>query len=288
VPKDFLRAGVLTLAVLAVLALSATAFEWPADAGKFRYGFGSFRNGFLRGVEFGAAESLVRAVDRGELTFVATGTSLPGGYPIHGGSLLVVSHASDMMSIYAGLKRGSSSSFLKNLEPGDILGRSTAIVNGRGVSFYAYDSKSRRFINPLVLMPGIPDDKPPVIRSAMLSLKGQDTVIDATKPIRQGLYHLLLDAFDTTPAGAAGAPFEVRVLLDGSERARVVYDASWSAGGTSLLFGATGLVEDEFQTPDGRLRFGPFNMSSGRVVLTIIASDFAGNTREQTYSISVQ
>jgi hypothetical protein len=102
------------------------------------------------------------------------------------------------------------------------------------------------------------------------------------------LYYLLLDAFDTTPSGAAGAPFEVRVLLDGSEKARVVHDASWATGGRSLLFGAAGLVEDSFQAADGRMRFGPFNLSSGRVMLTIIVSDYAGNKREQTYSVSVQ
>ncbi len=278
----------LVIVVVTLLVLTATAFEWPADSGKFRYGFGSFRGGFLRGTEFGAAEGMVRAAADGELTFVATGTSLPGGYPIAGRSLVVVSHAADMMSIYAGLQRGSASSYLKNVQAGDILGRAVAVGTGRGVSFYTYDARARRFINPLILLPRIVDDKPPAIRSAMLSLEGQELVIDPFKPVRQGSYHLLLDAFDTTPAGSIGAPFEVRVLLDGSERARVVYDGAWATGGQSLLFGAAGLVEDSFQTADGRMRFGPFNLSSGRVILTIIVSDYAGNKREQTYSVSVQ
>ncbi|OHD22861.1 MAG: hypothetical protein A2Y38_09725 [Spirochaetes bacterium GWB1_59_5] len=286
--KTILRAGTLAFAAIAVLALSASAFEWPVDAGKIRYGFGSFRSGFLRGTEFGATEGFVRAADDGELTFVATGSSLPGGYPIPGGALMVVSHASDMMTIYEGLQRGSSSSYLKNVRAGDILGRTITATNGRGVSFYAFDARKRRFINPLILMPRISDDKPPAIRSAALSLEGQETVLGQTQPVRQGLYYLLLDAFDTSPAGAAGAPFELRVLLDGSERGRVVYDAAWADGGQSLLFGATGLVEDSFQTIDGRMRFGPFNLSSGRVILTVIASDYAGNKREQTYSVSVQ
>ncbi len=286
--RTILRAGILAVVVVTLLVLTVTAFEWPVDAGKFRYGFGSFRSGFLRGTEFGAAEGMVRATDDGELTFVATGTSLPGGYPIPGGTLLVVSHAADMMSIYAGLQRGSASSYLKNVKGGDILGRAAAVSAGRGVSFYTFDARARRFINPLILLPRIADDKPPAIRSAMLSLEGQELVIDQSRPVRQGLYHLLLDAFDTTPAGFMGAPFEVRVLLDGSERARVVYDGAWAASGRSLLFGATGLVEDTFQTADGRMRFGPFNLSSGRVILTIIVSDYAGNKREQTYSVSVQ
>ncbi len=286
--KPILRTGFIAIAEITLLVLSVAAFEWPADAGKFRYGFGAFRSGFLRGTEFGTAEDLVRAAADGELTFVATGPSLPGGYPISGGTLLVISHASDMMTIYEGLQRGSASSYLKNVKAGDILGRSAAVTSGRGVSFYTYDARARRFINPLILLPRIVDDKPPAIRSVTLSLEGRELVIDQSNPVRQGLYYLLLDAFDMTPAGAAGAPFEVRVLLDGSQRARVVYDAAWAVGGQSLLFGATGLVEDYFLTADGRLRFGPFNLSSGRAVLTIIVADFAGNKREQTYSVSVQ
>lgn len=286
--KNLLLASILAVVSIPLLAYSVAAFEWPIDAGEFRYGFGTFRNGFLRGAEFVAAEGLVRAAERGELTFVATGQSLPGGYPIPGGALLVISHTSDMITIYEGVQRGSSASYLKSVETGDILGRSTAAKNGRGVSFYTYDLKVRRFINPLILLPRIVDNKPPAVRSAVLSLEGQEMIIDQTRPVRQGLYYLLVDVLDATPTGAAGAPFEVRILLDGSERARVVYDAAWAVDGQPLVFGATGLVETSFQTTEGRMRFGPFNLTSGHVVLTISASDFAGNKREQTYSVSVQ
>jgi len=286
--RKSLRAGILVCAATAAAAFSVSAFDWPADAGDYRYGFGSPRGGFLRGVEFGEEDGMVRAADDGELTFVAEGRCLPGGYPLSGGSLLVVAHASDMTTIYAGLRQGSISAYLKNVRKGDVLGRSDKAKSGRGVSFYTFDARERRFINPLIVMPGLDDKKAPAIRSVALDLDGFETPIDPSMPVRQGSYHILVEAHDASPVGEPGAPFELRVLIDGSERTRVVYDAAWATGGRALLFGGKGLEEGTFLTDDGRMRFGPFTLPRGRVVLTIVVSDYAGNTREQTYSVSVQ
>ncbi|MCK7480361.1 MAG: hypothetical protein M0C28_26250, partial [Candidatus Moduliflexus flocculans] len=56
-----------------------------------------------------------RAADDGELTFAAEGRRLPGGYPLAGGSLLVVAHASDMATIYSGMQPGAISAYLRNV-----------------------------------------------------------------------------------------------------------------------------------------------------------------------------
>lgn len=275
--------------VLAAAIMSSFAFEWPADSGRYRFGFGSPRGGFSRGVEFGSSDGTVRAADDGELIFAASGSSLPGGYPLIGGSMVVVSHASDLSTIYAGLEPGSISSYLKNVRKGDIIGRALPVAGlGQGAAFYAYDAKERRYINPLILMPGVADDKPPVIRSAVLVSDGKETALAASKAVRQGTYLLLVDAFDPSPSGDQSAPYDVRVMLDGSERERVLYDAAWAEGGRSTLFSGARLAEHEFMASDGRMRFGPYTLSRGRVVISVAVNDFAGNKREQTYSIIVQ
>ncbi|MBU0927220.1 MAG: peptidoglycan DD-metalloendopeptidase family protein [Spirochaetes bacterium] len=283
-----IRIRVVAGLVIALSALSAFAFEWPADAGRFRFGFGAPRGGFLRGVEFGSADGLVTAADDGELTFSAQGPRLPGGYPLVAGSLVVVAHASSMTTVYAGLKPGSVSSYLKNVRKGDVLGRSSEAKDARGVSFYTFDAKERRFINPMIVMPSVSDDKPPVIRSMALSLEADGSYADQSKPIRQGSYYVVVDAYDLSPSGSQSSPFDLRVLIDGSERGRMVYDAAWAADGRATLFGGVGVEEGAYLVADGRVRFGPFSLSRGRVLVTVAASDYASNRREQTYSISVQ
>lgn len=287
-PRTILRTGAIALAALAALAVSAIAFEWPADSGKFRYGFGTPREGFLRGMEFGSADGLALAADDGEMTFSAVGARLPGGYPLPGGSLIVIAHPADITTIYAGLQPDSVSSYLKNVRKGDILGRSASAGASRGATFYAFDARERRFINPLILMPTPFDDKPPVIRSVSLSVEGLEARLDQSKAVRQGSYYFLIDAYDLSPAGDPSSPFDLRILIDGSERDRVVYDAAWASGGKANLFGGAGRTEDTYLTSDGRIRLGPYALSRGRVVISVAVSDYASNKREQTYSISVQ
>ena len=278
----------IVLYALVLSTQSAFAFDWPADGGHFRFGFGSWRGGFLRGVEFGDADGLVRASEDGELVFATEGSRLPGGYPLAGGSLLVIAHASEMTTVYSGMTSGSISTYLKNVRRGDVLGRTAEARSGRGAVVYAFDARERRFINPIIIMPNLSDDKPPVIKSITLSSAGTEAALDQPKSIRQGTYEMLIDSYDTSPAGIPGAPYDIRVLIDGSERAHVVYDAAWATGGRSVLFGGAGIGETAYLTDDGRMRFGPYTFSRGRVVVTVIVSDFSGNKREQTYSISVQ
>jgi hypothetical protein len=283
------RRSIVWFIVIAAAAVSAFAFDWPLDGGSYRYGFGSPREGFLKGMEFGASGGMVKASDDGELTFAADGESLPGGYRLRGGSMMVIAHASDMTTVYTGMVKGSISSYLKNVRAGDALGLSAAADHsGRGVTFYVFDSKERRFVNPLIIMPGLKDDKAPVIRSVALVLNGVETPLEPPKAVRQASYELVIDAYDISPSGNSSAPFDVRVLIDGSEAAHAVYDAAWASSGISSMFGSTKVAEDSYLDAEGRIRLGPYILSRGRVVLTVAASDYSGNKREQTYSISVQ
>jgi len=276
------------LLFLALAVISAFAFEWPLNAGSIRYGFGSFRDGFLKGTEFGAATSMVRAVAEGELTFIATGNSLPGGYPIQGGSMLSLAHAAEMMSVYTGMVPDSISRYLAKVRAGDVLGRTPDAGTKVGARLFTYDGKERRFVNPLMVLPGVRDDSSPVIRSISLKNDGLEAKIEQARTIKQGIYDLILEAYDNSPAGEQSAPFEISVTIDGSVRARVVYDASWAKDGVPYIFGSAGLEEDAYLLGGNIVRFGPYVFARGRVVLSISVSDFAGNKREQTYSLSVQ
>lgn len=276
--------------ILAIAATAAFAFDWPDEDGLYRYGFGTFRAGFLLGSEYGAEEGLARASADGELVFAATSPVLPGGYPLSGGSLAAIAHASDIMTLYSGLEPDSLAAYLRRVRKGDVLGKglkAETTSGGRAAVSYVFDAKERRYINPLIVLPARPDDKPPVIRSVALESDGGEQGLDRHASVRQGSYRILVEAGDASPAGTLSAPYEVRVLIDGSERTRIVYDAAWATGGTRLLFGASSLREEECLTTDGRLRLGPYSLARGKVVITVAATDFSGNKRELTYQVSV-
>jgi hypothetical protein len=276
------------LVILAIAVLSSFAFDWPLNSGGFKYGFGAPRSGFLKGVEFGATPGMVRAVADGELTFVATGDHLPGGYPISGGSLISLAHPSDLISVYAGMAPDSISRYLIKVRAGDVLGRSADGGSAQGMHLFTYDGKERRFVNPLMVLPNLRDDAAPVIRAISVKNEGIESRLEQGRTIRQGTYDVIIEAYDLSPGGEPSAPFEMSLTMDGSVRARVVYDASWAKEGKAYLFGSTGLVESTYMLDGNRVRFGPYVFPRGRLVLSATVSDFVGNKREQTYSLSVQ
>lgn len=278
----------IVLVLLFPVIIAAFAFEWPLGSGTVTYGFGSFRDGFLKGTEFSDANSMVRSVADGELTFVATGNSLPGGYPIQGGSILSLVHHTEMVTVYTGMVPDSISRYLKKVRAGDVLGRTPAAGTRVGTRLYVYDGKERRFVNPLMVLPGVKDDILPVIRSVNLANDGVETRLDQSRSIRQGIYEVILEVYDNSPSGAPSAPFDISLTIDGSVRTRVVYDAAWADDGQAFVFGAAKLEENTYLFDGNRVRFGPYVFPRGRVVLTVSVFDFAGNKREQTYSISVQ
>jgi hypothetical protein len=266
---------------------SAFGLDWPADAGLFRFGFGSQRQGFLKGVEFGFTDSVVRATADGEPVFLAE-DRLPGGFPVPGRAMLAVAHHSGMMSIYTGLEPAPDLSSRLRVVAGDILGYSRPAGSGLGMSYYFYDAREQRFLNPVVALSALPDDRPPVFRSAMVRMDGVEIPLESNRTLRQGSYELILDIVDTTTAGGISPAYEIRVTIDGSERVRHIYDAAWAEEGRKLLFTANPVNEASHLLSDGRIRLGPFQLSRGRSVLTLAAFDHAGNRRELTYSLQIQ
>ena len=294
-------------AALLAAAVASAAFRWPADGGSYRHGFGTYRGGFLKGMEFGASDGLVRSAGDGEIVFAWAGERLPGGYPAAGGGFMAVSHHSGLMTVYAGIlpamDAGSpavkAGSVLGTL-PGDRSPATTTVAattaapdtarteSGGGALFFVYDSQERRFVNPLMVMDKLPDDKSPAIRGAALVVDGKELALGTATEVRQGSWMLLVDAIDAAPSGLAGPPFELRVLVDGSERARALYDASWASGGLSWLFTEKPVEERSYLMADGRTRFGPLQLARGKSVVTVVAVDYAGNRREASWVLTVR
>ena len=258
------RSVVLAWIFLGMAGSVAFGLDWPADAGLFRFGFGSQRQGFLKGVEFGLTDSVARATTDGELVFLAN-DSLPGGFPLPGRAMIAVAHDS-----------------------GDVLGYSRPATAGLGMSYYFYDAREQRFLNPVVALPALPDERPPVFRSAVLRMDGVDTPLESNRSLRQGNYELVIEIVDSTAAGGISPPYEIRVTIDGVERVRRVYDGAWAYAGKRLLFTASPVAESSHLLDDGRIRMGPFQLSRGRTVISLAAFDYAGNRREVSYSLLIQ
>lgn len=284
--------GFNRLAILPVLLccciVTVKAFDWPVATSLLRHGFGTYRQGFMKGIEFSAAADAVLPVAPGELIFHAQGRQLAGGYPIVGGSLLVLAHAAAMTSVYTGLSAGAAGSVALFFDRSAALGFVRSGVDGRNPVFYLYDVKEMRYINPILVLPAIADERPPLFNSVTLRSAEGDVRLEALTTIRQGVHELIVDVVDPGIVGAAMMPLVLRLSINGVERLAWRQDGAWADAGRTRLFTGSGVLAASYHLDDGRIRLGSHTFNRGRSSINLTAIDQAGNRRDAAFALVVQ
>jgi hypothetical protein len=283
-------------AALALIAASgaAVALDWPISPPRLAATFGTPAAGRLvSGVCLASEDGLVRSSEKGELSFCVEEGSHPAGMPMPLGTFVVVEHGGGIAAVYAHLARGTASSYLSSVEAGAILGRSgaTGWSEGSGALFEVFDRKEGSWVNPLLVLPPLADDKPPIIRSLALSRGGSIFVLGSRSTIPQGSYVVSADVADPADSPwTAGplAPYILRLSVDGVEIARKVFDVARGRDGELAFFSREPSPASGLRTVEGRWVLGDRLLSRGRVSFDLRVEDAVGNKRSSTWTISVE
>lgn len=171
------------------------------------------------------------------------------------------------------------------MSAGDVLGRAgtSGYHSGREASFTLFDRVKRQYLNPQILLPPVRDDRAPVVRGvSLMTTGGRALSLGETRTLRQGTYQIVADILDPLAAADASprAPYSVRLLIDGKEVVRYLYDAARSDDGRLRFFGPARRDSETYYLEDGRVRLGEFLLPRGRTTLVLIVADYAGNERE--------
>jgi hypothetical protein len=283
-------------AALALAAASgaAVALDWPLSPPRLAATFGTPAAGRLvSGVCLASEDGIVRASEKGELSFCVEEGSLLSGLPMPLGTFMVVEHGGGLAGVYAHLARGTASDYLSAVEAGAILGRAgaTGWSEGSGALFEVFDRKEGSWVNPLLVLPPLADDKPPIIRSVALS-RGTATFVLGSRPaIPQGSYTVSADVADPADSlWVAGplAPYVLRLSVDGVEIARKVFDVARGKDGELAFFSREPSPSSGLRTAEGRWVLGDRLLSRGRVSFDLRVEDAAGNKRSSTWIVSVE
>ncbi len=283
-------AALLACAAGAALA----ALDWPLSSPSLAATFGTAApGGLVTGLALASAGGLVRAVEGGEILFCSDG---PGGrspLPSALGSFVIVEHARQVAGVYSHLAPGSASDYLRKVRPGDILGAAGASgwTEGEGLLFQAFDRKEGRWVNPLLLLPPLGDDKPPVIRSLSLLRAGKSYPLGETRSLGQGVYGIALEASDPSAAPwTAGplAPYSIRLVIDGALAARCVFDVARASGGELVFFSEGPRAAAALRGGEGRYVLAERLLARGKVVFEVQVEDAAGNRRSASWSVLVE
>jgi len=273
---------------------AASALDWPVFPQRIASTFGSPAAGRLvTGVHLASEGGLVKSSGDGELSFHLEEGRHPAGLPTPLGSLVVVEHGKDLAAVYAHLAPGTASTYLDSVQSGAILGRagSSGWVEGSGALFEVFDRREGHWVNPLLLLPPLADDKPPIIRSLALSRAGTVNIVGTASRLPQGSYILsadIADPADSPWATGPLAPYQIRLAVDGVELTRKVFDVARGSGGELLFFSGEGLPSSVLRTPEGRWIVAELLLPRGRISLELRVEDAAGNRRSSAWTVIVE
>ncbi|MBU0936296.1 MAG: hypothetical protein KKI09_13065 [Spirochaetes bacterium] len=261
------------------------AFRWPVPEIALRSTFAVAELGQnLRGLQFDNQDGGVQAISDGELLFHASGRSLPGNFPVPDGSMVALAHPRDILSVYTGIEQSLDEQLSGPVFEGDILGYSKP---GVPLKLFVFDRKAGLFINPLALLPQMADTRAPQLRALSLRLGGADIAADKAKAIAQGQYQLILDALDLLPVPAQALPFSIRLLLNGVERQRLVFDSIKAEKGSLVFPSMLNSQPAAVFTAEGFLNLGTYIFASGSTLVSISLQDYFGNRIERSWTVTV-
>lgn len=275
---------------ISVLSISLYSLEWPVAAPVLYSSFAQ-RNGDIlhRGLILEKTD-IVRASGDGIILCTLSENSHKFGFPGTLGNAVILVHEDKLVSVYGNLESLDRVKGKKDIETGSILGTtgSTAWGKPNNCIFNVYDSDRKNLLNPLMLLPSLPDSKAPVIRNvAAVSQSGQTIVLGATKTLKQGKYRICADIIDTMNASATElSAFRISILVNGTEILFLPFELLQEESGNLML--TSGTSEKNLLEDSNRLYIGEIQLTRGRADISIIAQDFAGNEKIVYFGLTIE
>ncbi len=269
------------------------AMDWPLAPPHLASTFGSFARGRLvSGIALSADEGTVRSAEDGELAF-SMEDSRAGLLPTPLGSFVVVEHQGGMAAVYSHLAPGSMALDQTRLKKGDSIGKpgSSGWTEGSGSLFQVFDRRALSWVNPLLILPPLADDKPPVVRSIALSRGEKNYVLGEAAWLPQGTYRISVDVADPADSSwtaAPLAPYGIRLSIDGVQEVEDVFDVIRGLRGELMLFSQSPRAAGELRTRDGRYFLTERLFTRGRSTIEVRVVDVAGNKRSASWTIVVE
>ncbi|MBN2552878.1 MAG: M23 family metallopeptidase [Spirochaetales bacterium] len=274
------------------------AFEWPVDRIVLTSTFAEHRGDhFHAGIDLGGGEQPIYPISAGELVFSYREgrdySSLPTGL----GNFLVLQHQGGVRSLYAHLAAGSMDPERRIHDRSRPLGTigSSGYSSGKHLHLTIIDTEMGTIINPLLLLPPLPDGQPPEIKEVFIRSGEQRIDLENLMSVGRAEVELFATVYDLREDVSflwKLAPYKVFLSQDGREISAFTFDSLRSApeeGGASrrlLLANTDRDFEDIFDSP-WTLSLGRINLVPGETSLTVFASDFAGNESFKEYALTV-
>jgi hypothetical protein len=287
---------------LFLVSMGVFAVDWPSKSAVMISNFGKSDMGRPMLGDTFQAEGIVGAIEDGEIVFIG-GVNTPAARflsPL--GNMAALDHGDGLVSIYCRMDASYS-------EEGKLVKAAVAVGTAgtsgwsktRGFYLSIFDKKERSWVNPSLIIPVLPDTRPPFIRFVRLrDNAGEITDLALSRTIRQGSYTIIVHTEDTrlSPADPQLMPLRIICSVNGAEAGYLAFETFSSRDGVLMLFRNGFVPVSEVYSYAPAVEAGEVFFNRGRVTLEIIVQDSAApqggaadtgpNSRRALYSLFVE
>jgi hypothetical protein len=278
-------------ALISAVSAFVFALDWPSREGVLISNFGENDRGMLALGNAFRSSSPVYPSDAGELVFYRDASGGASRFPSPLGSWIALDHGDNIIGLYSCFEDRNGAVPTVLFEKESVLAESgqSGWTEETGFSFAFFDRKERRWVNPSIVIPPLPDTRPPVIRQVELrGISGLSANPAQIRNIPQGTYTVYVDAFDMISESEEPlAPNRITCMLNGAATDELKFEFVKAKKGTRMI-SRGGMV------PVGRVcrswpgyEAGVIRLSRGQAALTVEVRDVAENSRSLTYRFMV-
>jgi hypothetical protein len=276
-----------------LLAGSAYGFDWPVEKRILTATFAESRTDHLHaGIDLGGENQPVKPIAAGEVVLSHEEGVDFSSFPSGLGNFIVLQHSGGVRSIYAHLKAGTLLRQTRGIGPEETLGvlGDSGYSQGKHLHLSLLDSEMGTILNPLLVLPPIPDRHPPRIRRIYLSRDKASVEVRRTAAVTPGRAEVLVEAFDVREDVSflwKLAPYRIFLNLNGQETVRLSFDSLREEDG-GLRLGDGENTHQRIYAGEWLYRIGSVDLVPGDTELQILVRDFAGNEASQEILLKVQ
>ena len=284
---------VISIAVLlSLVIIPVFAYDWPqasVDSEKFHTFFGQKRvNTICHSLIFGESE-VARATDDGEIGIVIT--EHEDGFNWFESSLgtcVVVNHEDSLVTVYGNLDTDEFNNTLyeaPRVATGTTLaptGNSAWQESDSYLEFQIIDTKNKNYINPLILMPRIPQkDSLNVTGISLINKFGKVYDLETQKNIPSGVYKIYKNR------QSKAVPYKTTVFVNGSESEIINYDTIKELDSELAVQGRNLYSHNELYPNNDLILMGELYLPNGKDTISIIVTDFSGKEQSRVFNLTV-
>ncbi|HOV39843.1 MAG TPA: peptidoglycan DD-metalloendopeptidase family protein [Spirochaetales bacterium] len=272
---------------------SLFSYQWPVEP-RILSVFGQWKGeSFFKGITLFSPASEVKPIEDGEIIFSHYESIQDGRLPYALGSFIVIEHENALRSIYGNFALSESAVDSKTyVGKTDSLGKAglTGAAETSGVSLFIYDGEAGQFVNPFLLLPPFKDSRRPVIRNVQLESKDALITLPTSDLVPKGNWEITAEIYDLSSAVTMFWPmgvYKVSLYINGQELFTLTMDALKESAGKIRVYPSEGFSAEQVYKEAFRMRLKSVQLNPGVANIEIVARDFTGNERNQTFRFRV-